>query len=440
MQQSIGSADLFSYYITAILISIQNKGNYMRVLGIVTEYNPFHNGHLYHIEKAKEITGCDYVVSVMSGNFIQRGLPALVNKWSRTEMALLNNVDLVIELPAYYSIASAEQFAFGSVSLLNSLEIIDSLCFGSETGSIEALDYIAEILTKEPEEFKKLLAIHLETGISFPSARTLALKDYIHFKDNNSLSQLTTEPNNILGIEYIKALKRLGSKIEPFTIKRYKTDYNSTNFKGEIASATAIRKTLYKKDLNQLKAVMPQKAFDILEREIKMGRGPVFPEAFETAILTQLRKSKPESLLNIPDVREGIENRIKKASLSSGSLSELLTKIKAKRYTLTSIQRIISCHLLGINKHDLQEFNSNGGPQYIRVLGFNSKGKELLSKIKSSSLPLVTSPHDFFKKCNAIQAKMINADILSTDIFSLGYPDKSQRKAGQDFYQKIISI
>jgi len=412
----------------------------MRILGIVAEYNPFHNGHIYHIEKAKEITECNYVVCVMSGNFIQRGLPALINKWSRTEMALLNNVDLVIELPVYYSLASAEQFAFGSVSILNSLGIVDSICFGSESGNANALDYIAGILAEEPEEFKESLVKYLKTGISFPSARTLALNDYICSQDDTSLSKITTEPNNILGIEYIKALKRLGSKIKPFTIKRYKTGYNSTNCNDKIASAAAIRKILLSGDLDQIKSVMPDSAFEILKREINQGRGPVSLDAFENAILTQLRKSDNKSLSNIPDVSEGIENRIKKASLSSGSLSELLTKIKTKRYTHTRIQRIIACNLLEINKKDSEEFNSHGGPQYIRVLGFNSKGKELLSKIKSSSLPLVTTPHDFLKKCNPIQAKMLNADILATDLFSLGYADKSQRKAGQDFYQKIISI
>jgi len=412
----------------------------MRVLGIVAEYNPFHNGHLHHIQKSTEIAGSDYTVCVMSGNFIQRGLPALVNKWSRAEMALLNNIDLVIELPVYYSLSSAEQFAFGSVSILNSLGIVDSICFGSECGNIKILDEIAKILSEEPEEFKKSLAKHLDTGVSFPSARTLALKDCIKYQSSNTLADITSQPNNILGIEYIKALIKLKSKIKPLTIKRFKADYNSTETKTEIASATSIRKIILEKDFGMVKRVMPTSAFEILKREIDQGCGPVLPEAFETAILTYLRKTDIKSLANNPDVTEGIENRIKKASLSSSSLAELLVKIKTKRYTLTHIQRIITCALLGLNKEDSDLFNANGGPQYIRILGFNSKGKELLSKIKSSHLPLVTAPHDFLRKCNPVQSKMLNADITATDIFCLGYPDKSQRKAGQDFYQKIISV
>jgi len=412
----------------------------MRILGIVAEYNPFHNGHFHHIQKSKEIAESDYTVCVMSGNFIQRGLPALVNKWSRTKMALSNNIDLVIELPVYYSLSSAEQFAFASVSILDSLGIVDSICFGSECGNVEILDGIAKTLTEEPEEFKKALVKHLDTGVSFPSARTLALKDCMECHSSNTLTDTISQPNNILGIEYIKALKKLKSKIKPFTIKRFKTDYNSTEPHTEIASATAIRKIISEDDFEMVKRVMPTSAFEILKNEIDQGRGPILPEAFETAILTQLRRTDIKSLANNLDVSEGIENRIKKASLSSGSLAELLVKIKTKRYTLTHIQRIIMCNLLGINKEDSELFNANGGPQYIRILGFNSKGKELLSKIKSSSLPLVTAPHDFLKDCNPVQSKMLNADITATDIFCLGYPDKSQRKASQDFYQKIISV
>ncbi|MGE5474116.1 MAG: nucleotidyltransferase [Ignavibacteriales bacterium] len=412
----------------------------MRVLGIVAEYNPFHNGHKYHIEKSKEVTNCDYVVCVMSGNFIQRGLPALLNKWARTEMALFNNADLVIELPVYYALSSAEQFASGSISILNSLGIVDSICFGSESGNIQDLIPVAEILSHEPEEFKNILAKHLQTGISYPSARALALSDYLKNNDETFNLKLTSEPNNILGIEYIKALVKLQSKINPYTIERIKSCYNSTSFKDGIASATAIRKLLSEQQLGEIKKLMPQTAFEILQREISHGRCPVFVEAFENAILTQLRNTDIDSLLNIPDVSEGIENRIKKTALNCGSVSELFEGIKTKRYTLTRIQRIIMANLLGINKKDSEEFNLNGGPQYIRILGFNSKGKELLSKIKSSSLPLVTSPQDFLKKCNPRQAKMLNSDILATNIFSLGYSDKSQRKAGQDFYQKIISI
>lgn len=412
----------------------------MHVLGIVAEYNPFHNGHNYHIEKAKEITGCDYVVCVMSGNFIQRGLPAFLNKWARTEMALLNNADLIIELPVYYSLSSAEQFAFGSVSILNSLGIVKSICFGSESGDIEKLLPAAEIFSHEPEEFKSFLVKHLETGVSFPSARTLALNDYLKLHEKIISPKLTTEPNNILGIEYIKALIKLESKIKPYTIKRIKSDYHSTAYEGKIASAAVIRKLLFENNLKEIKNLIPQTALEILQREINQGRCPVSIESFENAVLAQFRKSDIYSLISIPGVSEGIENRIIKAALNCGSLSELLEKIKTKRYTLTRIQRIIMCSLLGINKKLSEEFNSSGGPQYLRVLGFNSKGKELLSKIKSSSLPIVTSPQDFLKKCTPCQAKMLNADILATNIFSLGYPDKSQRKAGQDFYQKIISV
>jgi predicted nucleotidyltransferase len=212
----------------------------MKVLGIVAEYNPFHNGHLYHIQKSKEATGCDYVVCVMSGNFIQRGEPALLNKWARAEMALINGVDLVIELPVYYSLASAEFFAFGSVKLLDSLGIIDCLCFGSESGTIKELDMFADVFINEPESYKMFLSKNLKLGYSFPKSRSIALSEFLSTSGINDqkLDELS-KSNNILGIEYIKALKRISSAIKPYTIERIGTGYRSEKALGKIASATA---------------------------------------------------------------------------------------------------------------------------------------------------------------------------------------------------------
>ncbi len=415
----------------------------MKVLGLITEYNPFHNGHLHHLEKSREITGCDTVVCVMSGNFIQRGLPALTNKWSRAEMALNNQVDLIIELPVYYAVSSAEFFAHGAVKLLDSLGFVDSLCFGSECGEIDLLKIIAFVLAEEPAAYKEKLCRRLEEGLSFPAARSLALQDYFSQNSPNDLAlvrALIDKPNNILGIEYMKALKRLNSTIKPSTIRRYKADYNSYKQYGSIASATAIRKILASNELEVVKSVVPESSYNILRREISEGRGPVFSESFELAILSMLRKMSSEELRGVNDVTEGIENRIIKAAQESGSLSELLDRIKTKRYTLTRLQRILTCILLGLSRDNLETFNSAGGPQYIRVLGFSEKGEELLGKIKASSLPLVTNLPVFLKNCTALQKKMLEADILASDIYCLGYPSASERLGGQDFYQKIITV
>ena len=415
----------------------------MKVLGLITEYNPFHNGHLYHIEKSKEITGCDTVICVMSGNFIQRGQPALFNKWARTEMALRNQVDLVIELPVYYSVSSAEFFAYGAIKLLDSLGIIDSVCFGSEYDDIKILSTIARTLIHEPLIYKDKLSYHLGQGLSFPKARAFALDHYFsqsEEEDSKLIKLIMNQPNNILGIEYIKALYKLKSSIKPATIKRHKAAHNSHVQHDNYASATAIREMLKSNDFDTVKAVVPASTYEIMVEELSQGRAPVLLDFFDIILLSTIRKMVTADIKTISDVGEGMENRIKKAAQVACTIDQLLISVKTKRYTLTRLQRILVRILLSLSEETFNSFNSNGGPQYIRVLGFSNKGKELLSKIKSSSLPLISTVPDFLRSCNIIQKEMITADILASDIYSLGYPSFSQRSGGQDYYQKIISI
>jgi predicted nucleotidyltransferase len=378
----------------------------------------------------------------MSGNFIQRGLPALINKWARTEMALANGVDLVIELPVYYAVSSAEFFSYGSIKILDSLGIVSSVCFGSENGDIEPLSAVANVLVDQPESFRKKLTTYLSEGLSFPSARSLALQS--HFKESKSnladhIESIINQPNNILGIEYLKALNKLNSRIVPYTIGRHKAGYNSIAKHDNIASATAIRDMLKESNIKSIQQVVPKSAFEILDREIQQGRAPIFLNAFDTLAISEIRKSSPEDIRAITDVSEGMENRIKKAGQISGTLEELLGHIKTKRYTLTRLQRILIHLLLGLTQQSMQSFNIDGGPQYARILGFSSKGREILSKLDNSVLPLVTSPSDFLRTCTQSQKEMLEADILASDIYSLAYPDPSQRAGGQDYYQKIIT-
>ncbi|NTV90828.1 MAG: nucleotidyltransferase family protein, partial [Clostridiales bacterium] len=271
----------------------------MSVLGIIAEYNPFHNGHLYHLRKSRLLTGARYVVCVMSGNFIQRGGPAIADKWSRAEMALSCGADLVIELPAVYAMSSAEYFAGGGVSLLNSLGIVDFLSFGSECGNLDEMKTLAEILSSEPAEYKAFLKDALDTGISYPAARESALMKYLSRTSCNGfpdealkLAGIIKSPNNILGIEYLKAIMRTGSVIKPVTVGRTGSAYNSEELQGTMSSATAIRKSLqslwpeYMKGSMTAKAVLaesplaetlPTESLEILLREFEAGRGPVFP-------------------------------------------------------------------------------------------------------------------------------------------------------------------
>ncbi len=432
----------------------------MSVLGIIAEYNPFHNGHKYHIDRSKELCGADSVVCVMSGNFIQRGEPAIVDKWARTEMALLSGADLVIELPVVYAMSSAEFFAYGAVKILDSIGITDFICFGSEAGGMEELDLIADILTSEPESYKTVLKNFLSKGLSYPAARENALAAYLEAIGHpaDKLTEIIKSSNNILGIEYLKALKRLGSRIRPQTIKRIANTYNSQALEGAISSATAIRmhilsaedsksphtlnvksSSVIQDSMASLASVLPRPSFDILQREIKAGRGPVFSSDFENTILSALRQRSTEEISSLPYIGEGLENRIKAAAGTSGSLEELIDKICTRRYTRTRIQRCLFSTLTGLKHKELSEFNLYGGPQYIRVLGFNNTGRRLLSRIiKNTSLPVIVKTADFKKSCNPFLARMLEIEAAATDQYVLAYANPEFKKSGQEFTRNIV--
>lgn len=399
----------------------------MNVTGIVVEYNPLHNGHIYHINKARDLTGCDYLVAVMSGNFVQRGEPALVNKWVRTEMAIKSGIDLVLELPFIYSVSSAEGFAFGAVSTLNSLGFINNICFGSEAENIKSLQYIAQILACEPKEYKILLHSYLKEGLSFPSARQNALIDYCS-KDNHNIitdkgfSELLGSSNNILGIEYLKSIYKLSSKINTFSIKRINNSYNQSSLTGAISSATSIRKNFNNTDIIE---ALPDYVYAILQKERAQGRCPVTLSRFSDLILYKLRDSSIPYIKNLLDVGEGLEYKIKKGAEYCSSISELIQYIKNKRYTTTRIQRILLYALFEITKEIKEEIKNP--VNYIRVLGFNEKGKMLLREAKKSScVPIITNP-------SHLDSETLKYDIKSTDIYVLGYENQLFKSAKQDF-------
>ncbi len=433
----------------------------MKVLGIVVEYNPFHNGHIYHINQSKAVTGCDAVVCVMSGNFIQRGEPALINKFARTEIALANGVDLVIELPLPFAMSSAENFGFGSVKILDSIGIVDCISFGSEHGDITSLQSISNILANEPQEYKNELKNQLSLGLSFPTCRQNALQKYI--KNHPSmqgivdLSTLLETSNNILGIEYLKAINRLRSPIKPYTIKRVANQYNSSDFTGAISSATAIRNSIKNTYIGCQKSLqtdtvqeclplsfntvqaIPENTKIVIENELNSGRGPNSINRFENILLAILRLTTVDKIRETPGVSEGLEYRIKKAAEVSGNIDELLSNICTKRYTQTRIQRILFSLLAGITKKDMDLFMKYGGPQYSRILGFNNVGRELLSRMKRcSSLPIITKSSDYKTSCNKLLTRMLEIEAQSTDMYVLGYKEPTSRKAGQEFTQNIV--
>ena len=426
------------------------------VLGIVAEYNPFHNGHLYHLRASRDLSGAGCVVAVMSGNFTQRGEPAIVDKWARTEMALMCGADLVIELPCVYAMSSAEYFAFGAVKILDSLGVVDTISFGSECGGIEKLQKIAGILADEPDDYRRLLKSNLSRGLSFPTARQEALSSYLSAAagpDGSDVAEdsdgpdgfadLLKSPNNILGIEYLKALRRLKSRIAPLTVRRSGSGYNSPELSGEFSSAAAIRNIISKykwKDAKEmLKGALPGIVIDILGREFGVGRGPVLPSDFSAIILSSLRRMSAEEVSALPFMEQGLENRFKLAAERSGSYEELLEAVSTKRYAGTRIQRILFSLLTGLKNDNFNEFNKSGGPSYIRILGFNRAGRALLPSIKAkASLPVITKAADFKNSAIPGVASMLGIEAAASDQYVLGFKKPGLRKSGGEFVRGIV--
>lgn len=409
------------------------------VLGIIAEYNPFHNGHLHHLIESKRITNSDYCIAIMSGNFTQRGEVSIVNKWEKAQMAISNGIDLVIELPTLYAISSAENFASGAIKILNSLGIVDFVSFGSESNDITLLDDIADVLASEPAQYKTLLSHELARGESYPKARENAVMMYLN--DIRRFANVLSSPNNILGIEYLKALKRQKSNIQPITIKREGTKYNDTTIprSSRFASATAIRNLCQSTgDITPLQKFVPETTFDILEENIKKGNFVKNLSAFDKEIIYTLRKMSTDEIANLPDVSEGLEFSLKNAANQCNSVVELLSIIKSKRYTQTRLQRILLYAILGITKKDMEI--SVATTPYIRVLGFNVKGQELISEIskKNRKLEIITSVKKFMdKKSNNNLKLMMEKDIWATAVYTLGFEYDS--KANLDYTHKLIT-
>lgn len=408
-----------------------------RVLGVIAEYNPFHNGHLYHLAQSKRILNTDYTVCVISGNFVQRGNTSIINKWTKTEMALLNGADLIIELPTIYATSSAENFAYGAVKILNSLGIVTDLSFGTEIGDIDVLNKVASVLYTEPKEYLAILSHELKKGLSYPKARENALLMYL--SNIQTYSNVLSKSNNILAIEYLKSLKFLKSHIQPTAIKREKVYYNDKCIVDEYASASAIRDLILHSSYEEVRRVMPSRSYGLLKEDIKNGQCVIDLSRFEKEILYRLRTMSLSEIANLPDVSEGLEYSIKNAADSCNTLPQLITIVKSKRYTQTRIQRILIYTLLGITKKEME--NSKKATPYIRVLGFNDNGKKLLSDItrKNPKLSIVTSVKKYSDSCtNKLQKEMLDLDIKATNIYTLGYENDSW--ANLDYTNKLITM
>lgn len=410
-----------------------------KVLGIVAEYNPFHNGHFYHMQESKKITEADSCICVISGNFTQRGEPSIVNKWAKTYMALCCGADLVIELPTIYSISSAENFASGAIKIFDSLKIVTDISFGAECNDLATLNNIANVFYSEPANYKTILNHELKRGLSYPMARENAVLMYLN--DIKRYANVLSNSNNILAIEYLKALKQQKSMIQPNIVPRKNVYYNDQKIVDDFASATAIRKLMLNREYAEVRKVVPRSTYQIIGEEYKKNHIILGIKKYEKEIIYALRVMPIEEIQNLPDVNEGLEFAIKKAASETNNIEELIEKVKSKRYTQTRIQRILLYVLLGITKKDMED--SKKMVPYVRVLGFNSRGKILISEIMNQNpkLNMITSVGKYVNKKmpkNKQLTRMLDLDINSTNIYTLGYGGES--KANLDYTQNMIII
>ena len=399
----------------------------MKIIGIVSEYNPFHNGHLYQVQKSIQDLNADGVVAVMSGNFVQRGFPAIFNKWIRAEMAIRGGVNLVIELPTYFATSSAEQFAKGAVELLDATGVVDHLSFGSEYDDLSTLKQIAELLVSPTEPFQEMLSSTLKLGLSFPSARAAA----IHHALPELQSKLDMNQSNvILGVEYLKALLQLNSEIQPHLVKRQGNAYHDPSLNSPYVSATAIRRA-YFEDAKLLSEGewMPNAVREIMLNTTAHANRI---EHFEDMILYAIRSKTTEGLSKIRDVNEGLENKILSAAIRAKDYKSLVDQIKSKRYTMTRINRILMGILLQI-EDEQYAFSDHA---YFRILAFDETGKRIIKKMKKSTdVPILTNINKFR---NVIDSNpLLQLDIRATDIYHLTQRDKN---GGLDYLKRPFDL
>lgn len=382
----------------------------MNITGIITEYNPFHNGHIYHLTEARKNTNADGIICIMSGNFVQRGGPAIVDKWKRTEMALNNGVDLIIELPTFYAVSSAEFFAKGAVSILNSLGIVDNIFFGSECGDVNKLIEISQVLVNEDCTYKSILKKNLDKGLTFAKAREKSLIEYLN---NDEINDILLSSNNILGIEYVKSILKLNSSIKPMTLKREGSKYNDRELSSSFSSATSIRETLKNNNsIENLVNLIPNESYKIFSKLQEDQYPFVFDEDMFKFIKYKIQ-TNCINFNNLYEITEGLDNKIMKEINNSNTYDEFILNIKSKRYTYSKISRLLTHIYLGLDDNSFVSIN-NPTNLYARVLGFNKTGREILSLIKANStIPLITKVPRFTDN------PLLKLDIRATAAYSI---------------------
>lgn len=362
----------------------------MKICAIICEYNPLHYGHLYHIQKAKELSGCDAIMCIQAGNFTQRGEPAISNKYVRARMALEAGADIVVQIPTAYCCSSAEIFSLAGVKIANSFKNVTHLAFGCETENYELLKEVAKFFANEPKEYKDKLKKFLDQGDSLPVSRQKAVEemmkeDKVVFSEITETLNILTKPNNILAIEYLKALYKTKSKIEPIFTTRSNSDYNSADLNGKDSSATAIRTRLISKNkIKSIKKLVPSFTYDLLKEEMNLYGLPDI-DLYNDLCSFVVKTSSAKDIKNVYDVSEGIENRFIESATKFKDFNELLLDVKTKRYTYTRLKRIALRLVLKIEKEIVSNIYKMDKLPFVKVLAFNAENKDLLSNVDADT-------------------------------------------------------
>ena len=383
----------------------------MKICACIAEYNPFHLGHLKHIDYMKRSLNAEKIIVVMSGDFTQRGEPAVMNKFKRARQAIIAGADVVIELPAVFATANAETFACGAVNLISGLNVADGLCFGAETADKDKFLALAAAMNDESKEFKKALKEQLETGVSLAKAKFLALKSLGRDELDESL---ISSPNNILGLEYTKAILKRGGNMDIYPLLREGSDHNDETLKKGVTSATSIRGAIRAGQLKKLKKSLPPFVYKDLNE---------YPFAFDKLIMAKVITTPAEQLEKISDCTEGLENRIKALSKDNRTVDALVEKASTKRYPATRIRRILLSNLLGITDDFVKDcLNSD---LYAKVLAVDSKSKDVISLLsENSSIPVLTRKSDV-AALKKTAAKCFELDALANDLYNLVADEKN---------------
>ncbi len=445
----------------------------MKTVGIIAEYNPFHKGHAYHIQKAKEAVGADFVIVTMSGNFVQRGAPAIIDKYTRTKMALDGGADLVLELPVPFATAAAPIFAEAGISLFHHLGCVDALCFGSESGDVNSLIAAAHILMEEPHEYKMLLQRFLKEGNNYPKSAQMAVQSLWNKIGNELNTELSASPNDTLAIEYIKALFKYNSVITPIAITRHGSGYHETSLSSDFASASAIRNQIeqhlkmptetklnsssqlnssihsthsnHSSAISAIESFLPETSFSLM-KDFFGHTFPVTEDDFSlplAMILNAEQMTNGMSILQAADMTPELSDRIHRL-LSSDKLftfSELAEALKTKNITRARINRALLHCLLAINKEDIEEFRADTFCSYARILGFKKEASPLLKAIKSNAdIPVITKLADAKSKLSETGNKLLSHELAASFLYRQAVWCKFHEKIPDEYRAGIIIL